>query len=119
MGDTSHPRKNEIYQELEKLKAELHQAGHKSDTTWVTKNILEEEKEHDLCLHSEKVALAFGMISTPSNTPLLLAQNLRICGDCHSATKLISKIRSRKIIMRDNNCFHHFVDGECSCNDYW
>nr|GEU80922.1 cyclin A/B/D/E [Tanacetum cinerariifolium] len=30
---------------------------------------------------------------------------------------LISKVEGRKIILRDNNRFHHFVDGSCSCKE--
>jgi hypothetical protein len=38
-------------------------------------------------------------------------KNLRICADCHSALKFISKVESRDIIIRDNSRFHHFVKG--------
>ncbi|RYR55921.1 hypothetical protein Ahy_A05g021752 isoform D [Arachis hypogaea] len=33
--------------------------------------------------------------------------------------KLIAKITSRKIVVRDRNRFHHFENGHCSCKDYW
>uniref|UniRef100_A0A2P2J2Y0 Putative pentatricopeptide repeat-containing protein At5g09950 n=1 Tax=Rhizophora mucronata TaxID=61149 RepID=A0A2P2J2Y0_RHIMU len=46
-------------------------------------------------------------------------KNLRVCGDCHSAFKYISKIVGRQIVLRDSNRFHHFEDGNCSCGDYW
>ncbi|KAJ8620435.1 hypothetical protein MRB53_028964 [Persea americana] len=45
-------------------------------------------------------------------------KNLRVCSDCHSATKLISKIYDREIIVRDQSRFHHFKNGLCSCLDY-
>ncbi len=75
----------------------------------------EEEKAERLCFHSEKLAIAFRLVHTPPGTPLLLlSKNLRVCPDCHEATKLIAKLRGRKIVMRDANRFHHFhTDGSC------
>lgn len=46
-------------------------------------------------------------------------KNLRVCNDCHSVAKLISKITQRRIVVRDRNRFHHFENGVCSCGDYW
>ncbi len=79
----------------------------------------EEEKVLHLRQHSEKLAIAFGLISTSAGTPLCIFKNLRICGDCHTFTKLVSKLVGRAIIVRDANRFHHFEDGLCSCRDYW
>ena len=45
-----------------------------------------------LMRHSEKLAIAFGLISTAPRLTLRVFKNLRICGDCHNAAKLISKI---------------------------
>ncbi|CAN5970524.1 unnamed protein product [Sphagnum jensenii] len=72
-----------------------------------------------LCHHSEKLAIAFGLMSTDPGTPLRIVKNLRVCEDCHTSTKFISKIVRRKIIVRDVNRFHHFENGVCSCKDYW
>lgn len=55
------------------------------------------------CYHSEKLAIAFGLISTPPKTPLHIYTNLRVCDDCHTATKFISKLEERAIIVRDGN----------------
>ncbi|PWZ28713.1 Pentatricopeptide repeat-containing protein [Zea mays] len=41
--------------------------------------------------HSERLAIAFGLVSTPSGTPLGVRKNLCICGDCRNAVKLIAK----------------------------
>ncbi|KAJ0798086.1 putative DYW domain-containing protein [Helianthus annuus] len=46
-------------------------------------------------------------------------KNLRVCGGCHEATKFISAIEKREIIVGDNSRFHHFKEGKCSCGDYW
>ena len=63
----------------------------------------EEEKEHDLCSHSEQLALAFMMVVTPLGTPIVLFKNLRVCGDCHAATKLLSSIYQRTLTVTDAN----------------
>ncbi|XXG52440.1 hypothetical protein AAC387_Pa03g0783 [Persea americana] len=72
-----------------------------------------------LCGHSERLAIAFGLLNTRPGTTLQIMKNLRECGDCHTATKYISKIVQREFIVRDANRFHVFKDGACSCGDYW
>ncbi len=99
--------------------ADMKMAGFKPDTSFVLHDVEDEEKEEHLCYHSEKLAIGFGLIRTPPGTRIHVFKNLRVCGDCHNATKLISKLVGREIIVRDGNRFHHFKDGKCSCNDYW
>ncbi|KAI5077300.1 hypothetical protein GOP47_0007124 [Adiantum capillus-veneris] len=117
--DRSHLRTEEIYAELERLNLEMKAEGYVPETNQVLHDVEEELKEQLLFYHSEKLALAFGLVSTPRGTPLHVVKNLRICSDCHTAAKYISKIRGREIIMRDYNRFHRFKDGLCSCGDYW
>lgn len=119
MGDRSHPQSDEIYEMLEEITRLLKLEGYVPRTTNVLADIEEEEKENALCYHSEKLAIAFALISTPSCTPIRVVKNLRVCSDCHLVTKLISKVFDRDIIVRDRSRFHHFKDGFCSCKDYW
>ncbi|KAK9082045.1 hypothetical protein Syun_031444 [Stephania yunnanensis] len=119
VGDASHPLIEEISCKVESLYSEIKEIGYVPETNFVLQDVEDDEKENSLCGHSEKLAIAFGLISTPSGTPLRIIKNLRVCGDCHSATKFISKVTNREIIMRDCFRFHHFVDGVCSCGDYW
>ncbi|KAK9081965.1 hypothetical protein Syun_030947 [Stephania yunnanensis] len=119
VGDASHPLIEEISAKVESLYSEIKEIGYVPETNFVLQDVEDDEKENSLCGHSEKLAIAFGLISTPSGTPLRIIKNLRVCGDCHSATKFISKVANREIIMRDCFRFHHFVDGVCSCGDYW
>ncbi|KAF3453123.1 hypothetical protein FNV43_RR03557 [Rhamnella rubrinervis] len=119
VGDTSHPMMEEILLKMESLYVQIKKIGYVPDTDYVLQNVKEEEKEWSLCGHSEKLALTFGLISTPAGSPLRIIKNLRICGDCHTATKYISKVEGSEIITRDNYRFHHFVQGVCSCGDYW
>ncbi|KAJ8749986.1 hypothetical protein K2173_013901 [Erythroxylum novogranatense] len=118
-GDVSHPMSAQIYAKLEELKMRLTDAGYQPDTNYVLFDIDEEHKEAILSQHSERLAIAFGLISTPQGCPLHIVKNLRVCGDCHTVIKLISEIEGREIVVRDSNRFHHFRGGLCSCADYW
>eukprot|EP01018_Ginkgo_biloba_P034140 Gb_28037 [translate_table: standard] len=119
VGDRSHPQSNEIYATLETLAGQMEKAGYVPDKNFVLHDVEEEEKQQILGSHSEKLAIAFGLISTSPGTPIRITKNLRVCGDCHRAIKYISEIVKREIIVRDANRFHHFKDGLCSCGDYW
>ncbi|CAN4086410.1 unnamed protein product [Withania somnifera] len=118
-GDLSHPQSKSIYTKLAELIEELKFAGYVPDTSEVSLDIGEEEKENSLNRHSEKLAIAFGLINSEPGSAIRIMKNLRICADCHRVAKLISKLYSRKLIIRDRTRFHHFVQGSCSCKDYW
>ncbi|KAF9625504.1 hypothetical protein IFM89_023440 [Coptis chinensis] len=117
--DMSHPQAEKIYAELERVEELMTDAGYVPDTTPVFHDVEEDEKKTMVLGHSERLAIAFGLISTPPGTRLLVTKNLKICDDCHVAIKFISKITKREIIVRDVNRYHHFKDGKCSCGDYW
>ncbi|KAJ7278093.1 hypothetical protein O6H91_06G050200 [Diphasiastrum complanatum] len=119
VGDATHPQSKEILAELDRLAGLMKEAGYIPDLSFVLDDVEDEEKEKALCKHSEKLAIAFGLISTPPGTTIRIKKNLRMCGDCHNATKIISKIVRREIIVLDANRSHHFKDGFCSCRDYW
>ncbi|CAF3520762.1 unnamed protein product [Rotaria socialis] len=104
--DRSHPRSHEIKAELEKIANELIDHGHVFDAI--------------LCGHSEKIAIAWNFVVNPHTSKIQVTKNLRVCGDCHRATKLIAAIRQCEIIVSDANRIHHFyTNGQCSCNDYF
>jgi pentatricopeptide repeat protein len=119
VDDQTHPQMIKIRAELKRLSRLMHDAGYVPDTKFVLHDVEEEEKVFHLCHHSEKLAIAFGLMSTDPGTPLRIVKNLRVCQDCHTSTKFISKIVRRKIIVRDANRIHHFENGVCSCRDYW
>ena len=119
VGCRSHPQLKEIAAMLERLALQMKSAGYAPDIDFVLHDVEDEEKEYILCGHSEKLAIAFGLINTNPGIPIRVTKNLRVCGDCHTATKFISKIVDREIIVRDANRFHHFKNGLCTCKDYW
>lgn len=118
--DRTHPDTNLIYEELRRLVKKVQEAGFTPNTKWVLHDVREEEKFESICYHSEKLALAFGLIRRPRGvTPIKIMKNIRVCGDCHVFMKFVSKIIGCPIILRDSNRFHHFEGGNCSCKDYW
>ncbi|KNA18078.1 hypothetical protein SOVF_074210 [Spinacia oleracea] len=118
-GNKSHPEHEQIYHKLHALTDKVKRLGYVPDYSFVLQDVEEDEKEHILSSHSERLAIAFALISTPSKSVIRIFKNLRVCGDCHNWTKFVSKISEREIIVRDSNRFHHFKDGSCSCGDYW
>ncbi|KAK9735263.1 hypothetical protein RND81_04G194800 [Saponaria officinalis] len=118
-GDRSHPKTEEIYRKLEELTEEIEKAGYVVDTSFVLQQVDETAKKQVIQHHSERLAIAFALVSSPSDRPIRVMKNLRVCGDCHTAIKFMSKCTGRTIIVRDNTRFHRFEDGKCSCSDYW
>lgn len=119
VGDKVHPQHEEIYQYLEELSVKLQEAGYVPDTRAISYDVEEEEKESAIRVHSEKLAVAFGVMNSSPGSVIQVIKNLRVCPDCHTVIKLMSRILNREIIVRDAKRFHHFRNGLCSCRDYW
>ncbi|XP_027351598.1 pentatricopeptide repeat-containing protein At3g46790, chloroplastic [Abrus precatorius] len=117
--DEYNPQIEELRALLIKLSTEMKDQGYVPQTNVVLYDLDEEEKERIVLGHSEKLAVAFGLINTAKGETIRITKNLRLCEDCHAVTKFISKFANREILVRDVNRFHHFRDGVCSCGDYW
>lgn len=118
-GDKSHPFSRLIQRHLLSLIEKIKKIGYVPNTSVVMQNVDERIKEEIVLGHSEKLAIAFGIISKPPGTQITIVKNLRVCWDCHEFTRLVSMIEGREIIARDSSRFHHFKDGVCSCKDHW
>ncbi|GJV51429.1 pentatricopeptide repeat-containing protein [Tanacetum coccineum] len=101
VDDTNHPRIKDVYDNLQDIIRKIEETG-----MYAVKN--------GAMYHSEKLALAFGLMSLPAWMPVNIMKNLRICDDCHMFMKMASRVTSRELIVRDANRFHHFQDGLCS-----
>lgn len=117
--DRSHSWTTEIYSKIDEIMMFIKEAGYMPDMNFALHDMDKEGKELGLAYHSEKLAVAFGLLTTPPGAPVRVFKNLRVCGDCHTAMRYISRVYLRHIILRDSNCFHHFKEGKCSCDDYW
>ncbi|XP_047317209.1 pentatricopeptide repeat-containing protein At5g46460, mitochondrial [Impatiens glandulifera] len=118
-GDRSHPLSEMIYDKLRWLGERLRKEGYVPDIGFDLHDVEDEQKGAALSYHSERLAIAFALISSLEGCTITVMKNLRVCGDCHSAIKIIAKIVGREIVLRDSSRFHHFRDGFCSCGDYW
>ncbi|XP_038893031.1 putative pentatricopeptide repeat-containing protein At1g68930 isoform X1 [Benincasa hispida] len=117
--DRSSPFADQIYAKLESLYLKMIEEGYVPDMSFVLQDVEKSEKINMLNHHSEKLAIAFGLIFIPDGLQIRVVKNLRVCGDCHNATKYISRITQRAILVRDAVRFHLFKDGVCSCGDFW
>ncbi|XP_031249489.1 pentatricopeptide repeat-containing protein At2g03880, mitochondrial-like [Pistacia vera] len=106
--DKSHPEMPEVYEKLKQVMQQIENVEHTPIA-----------KEDMVLYHSEKLAVCFGLISLPAKKRIRVFKNLRVCTDCHSFMKYISKIVEKEIVLRDNYRFHHFKQGSCSCGDFW
>ncbi|CAN1120812.1 Pentatricopeptide repeat-containing protein At1g15510, chloroplastic [Linum perenne] len=109
----SHPQAREMNAVLEGFYEKMKEAGEESSCT----DEAEKSKANMFCGHSERRAVAFGLINTAPGVPIWVTKNLYMCRSCHSVVKFISKVVRREISVRDTEEFHHFKDGVCSCGD--
>ncbi|CAM8955452.1 unnamed protein product [Rhodiola kirilowii] len=118
-SDKSHPQADKIYIYLQELHNRLKAIGYVPNTSMVMQNVDDQTKEEIIFAHSERLAIAFGLLNTPQHSRITIVKNLRVCIDCHLATALISKMEGREIVARDSSRFHHFKNGVCSCGNHW
>ncbi|CAO1939666.1 unnamed protein product [Urochloa humidicola] len=119
IGDRSHIHAEKIYAKLDEILLKLREVGYVADTSSALHDTDEEQKEQNLWNHSEKLALAYGLIAVPEGSTIRIFKNLRVCSDCHLVFKLVSMVYHREIVLRDPYRFHQFKGGSCSCSDFW
>ncbi|KAK6926598.1 LOW QUALITY PROTEIN: DYW domain [Dillenia turbinata] len=93
---------------LELVVSWLKSEGYGPDPSQVLLDIEEDGKESLLSLHSEKMAVVLGLINGNKRVPIHIVTNLRVCGDCHLYVKLFFTVYDHRIVVRDQNSFHHF-----------
>lgn len=111
--DESHPEIKEVNGVLKAFYEKMKAAGLNKRET-LTENA---SKAEVFCGHSERLAIAFGLINSTPGTPIWVTKNLYMCKSCHDIVKFISKVVRRDICVRDTEHFHHFRNGVCSCSD--
>jgi len=120
VDDYSHPEHNIILALWNSLQTKLLDSGHQPHLpSSLRPGASEQEQVEALCGHSEKLAIAFADLKTPVGEPLRIVKNLRVCQDCHEATKKLTLLLNREIHCRDANIHHHYKAGQCSCGDFF
>lgn len=107
--------------DMTRLINDLTDNGYSPDTSVIRRaTVSQEEARQAVCLHSEKLAIAYALKhSSRSGVPVCAASDLLVCTDCHDAAKFASSITGRSIYIRDTSRHHHFHNGKCSCGDHW
>ncbi|OAY80996.1 Pentatricopeptide repeat-containing protein [Ananas comosus] len=112
VGDMTHPQSREIYALLGEIERKLEGVGYVRDTSQALVDMNdEEEKGNVLSYHSEKLAMAFGILNIERQQPIRIVKNLRVCRDCHTHAKIVSKLYRREIIVRDRNSPYANISG--------
>ncbi|XP_027149855.1 pentatricopeptide repeat-containing protein At4g14850-like [Coffea eugenioides] len=111
-----------LMKEVEEYLADLHESvktlGYEFQANFEAINSEEQETTSSTVHHSEKMAVAFGLLNTPNAAPIRIKKSISMCKDCHNFVKYISMSTSRTIIIRDSKKLHKFVNGHCSCGDF-
>ncbi|KAJ8446883.1 hypothetical protein Cgig2_016193 [Carnegiea gigantea] len=91
---------NQAYEKLREIMLRIRiEDGYIAETNHVLYDVEDEEKEEVVSRHSEKLAVAFGMARLSKGSVIRIVKNLRICGDCHTLMKFISKAYSLEIVL--------------------
>jgi pentatricopeptide repeat protein len=115
-GNLSHPAIDAILSTWKHLTIRMEQSGYSTEDIGPYYNV---EVDPLSCHHTEKIAVCYGLISTYDHQPIRISKNFRMCMECHSSIKFISRDKNREIIVSDGCTYHHFKDGTCSCRDAW
>ncbi|CAJ2656223.1 unnamed protein product [Trifolium pratense] len=116
-GDNFHPQIKEINALLERFYEKMKEAGIQGPESETPIDIINASKADIFCGHSERLAVAFGLINSAPGMPVSVTKNLYMCQSCHNTVKFISKEVRREISVREAERFHHFKGGICSCMD--
>lgn len=112
-NDGLHPQSAEIFKVLDELVEKAKGFGYKQQESF---ELTDEESAS--VYHSEKLAIAFGLLNTPIVSPILVVKSTTVCRDCHNFIKIITSLTAREIIVRDSKRLHKFVNGHCTCRDF-
>nr|KYP70169.1 Putative pentatricopeptide repeat-containing protein At3g15130 family [Cajanus cajan] len=121
-GDGMHPLIGEILQVLKEMEKRVkEEMGYVHSVNFALHDVEEESKVESLRIHSEKLAIGLVLVrgGLKAERVIRIFKNLRVCGDCHTFIKGLSKVLKIVFVVRDANRFHRFENGLCSCGDYW
>ncbi|KAK7372924.1 hypothetical protein VNO80_06314 [Phaseolus coccineus] len=119
-NDKTHLESSRICKSLEDLLAKAKSLGYEM---LESVEILDEEEgektSSPTIYHSEKLAITFGLENLPSFSPVRVVKSTLLCTDSHNFIKYVSTLSGREIIVRDSKRLHKFVNGKCSCGNFY
>ncbi|KAF2288233.1 hypothetical protein GH714_005194 [Hevea brasiliensis] len=78
VGDKLHPLADKIYEFLADLNKRAAEIGYKQDRYSLLNDVEQEQKDPAVYIHSEKLAIAFGLLSLSDPIPIRVMKNLRV-----------------------------------------
>ncbi|KAF9611886.1 hypothetical protein IFM89_036669 [Coptis chinensis] len=117
--DRSQSHSTEIYKLLDNLLDKAKSLGYASLKSLEMADEEETDKTFSSAIHhSEKLAVAFGLLNMTSGASVRVLKSSSMCRDCHSLIMYISVLTGREIVIRDSKRLHQFNNGHCSCGDF-
>jgi len=119
-NDKTHEQSDDLYQLLENLLEKAKTIGYEPYQNAELSDSEDDEKSAagSLKHHSERLAVALGLLQTPPRPTIRITKNITMCRDCHCSIKFFSLLANREIVVRDSKRLHKFKDGRCSCGDF-
>jgi len=119
-NDKTHEQSDDLYQLLENLLEKAKTIGYEPYQNAELSDSEDDEKSAagSLKHHSERLAVALGLLQTPPGATIRITKNITMCRDCHGSIKFFSLLANREIVVRDSKRLHKFKDGRCSCGDF-
>ncbi|XP_065880335.1 pentatricopeptide repeat-containing protein At3g12770-like [Euphorbia lathyris] len=118
-----HGQNTEMHMLLEELHDKAKHLGYELPKN--TEAIVDYEEEDDdektfpcVIYHSERLAIAFGLLNAKKDVPIRITKTVSMCRNCHDFVKVLSLLCSREFIIRDSRHLHKFAHGRCSCADF-
>ncbi|KAK7386939.1 hypothetical protein VNO78_27323 [Psophocarpus tetragonolobus] len=92
-GDTTHPQSQNIYKFMNEIKEKLESIRYLPDCSGAPMvDKVNDGKYNTLRLHSERLAIAFGILNSRIGVPIRVFKNLRVCNDCHKVKTVYAKL---------------------------
>lgn len=92
-----------MYFELYQLVYEMKKVCDIPDVKCVYQAIKDVKKEKVLLTHTEKLAIAYGLMKMKNSSLIRVIKTTSMCSDCHTAAKFISLVRNHEIILKDSS----------------
>ncbi|KAF6136527.1 hypothetical protein GIB67_008008 [Kingdonia uniflora] len=99
IGDRSHPQAVQIFEKLGDIKKLIKQAGYVPDTSFALHDTDEEQKEHNLWNHSERLALAFGLIILQKFVSGYIGREIMLRDPWHIGSTISVEVFARVLII--------------------
>ncbi|KAL6511694.1 hypothetical protein OROGR_021291 [Orobanche gracilis] len=119
VADALHRRIVGIREKLSEVLKKVGAIGYAADSSHISFDLNEGNRDEAVGWHSEKLGVAFGLMITTPGACIQIMKNVRTCEDCHKVLKAISEVYDREIVVRYCSRFHTFREGKCSRKDYW